>query len=100
MAPCWPDLEGTAASNLASIPLAEGGLLPSKNSAGKAWECIYVESDQYFGYDCGLSKSEASNWKVVLKGLKAVWQRCESYVAQLKDPGTKGIAVFSVHLSF
>ncbi len=99
-APTRPDLDGMGTSNQAFNMRAENGTTPSRTSADKSLECIYVESDQYFGYDRGVSKSEASNWKVVLKGLKGVRQRCEGYISQLKDPGTKGIPVFSVNLSF
>lgn len=99
-APSRSDLESTAVSFQLPNQRGEGGPLLSRTSADKALECIYIESDQYFGYDRGVSKGEASNWKIVLKGLKAVRQRCEGYIAQLKDPGTRGIPVFSVHLSF
>jgi len=99
-APSRPDLDSAALSNQATNIRGEGGPAQSRAAADKALECIYVESDQYFGYDRAVSRSEASNYKNVLKGLNTVRQRCESYVTQLKDPGVKGIPVFSVHLSF
>lgn len=68
-------------------------------------ECIYVDTDQYYGTgsEKQLSKSDA-NFKVVLKALKGITQRSEAYLNGLTDPpkvsGFQGTPVVAVDLPF
>lgn len=68
-------------------------------------ECIYVDTDQYYGLDKQVSKSDTSNWKAVLKSIKGVTQRSEAFLDTLTDTQVaapvQGTPVFCVHhLSF
>lgn len=58
-------------------------------------ECIYIDQDQYFNNDMKVSKSDTSNWKAVMKGMKSVSQRAESFLASQQDP-TRPSPVFGV----
>jgi hypothetical protein len=44
-------------------------------------ECVYVEQDQYFYDDSRISKQDTPHYKGVMKTIKSVAQRSESYLA-------------------
>ena len=54
-------------------------------------DCIFVDQDQYFGSDRPVSKSETSSWKAVLKVMKVISQRGESFLSSLLDQQSGGI---------
>lgn len=66
-------------------------------------ECIYVDTDQYYGNEKQVSKNDA-NFKVVLKALKGITQRSEAFLNGLTDPpkssGVQGTPVVAVDLPF
>lgn len=59
-------------------------------------ECIYVESDAYYGNDREVSKNETPQWRSVLKSIKKVELATESFLKKLGHEGTSGIPVFAV----
>ena len=67
-------------------------------------ECIYVDTDQYYGLDKQVNKSDTSHWKSILKGIKSVSQRSEAYLNEMTETHmsapVQGTPVFAVNLSF
>lgn len=72
------------------------------SSSSPEVECIYVDSDQYYGIK-QVSK-ETSQWKTVLKRIKGVTQRSEAYLSTLTESHSgallEGTPVFAVNISF
>lgn len=73
----------------------------STQKVSSAVECIYVDTDQYYGLDKQVSKSDTSNYKAILKSIKGVTQRSEAYLndLQMTSPA-QGTPVFAVNLPF
>lgn len=71
-------------------------------------DCVLVDNDQYFESDRQLSRSDTPNWKSILKTLKNVSLRSESYLESLlrassnnnSSARTKTTSVFAVQVSF
>jgi hypothetical protein len=64
-------------------------------------ECIYVETDQFWGSNKQMPKSDNQNWKSILKSIKTVSQRCEAYLENLSGSSTsQGAIVIAVDLPF
>jgi hypothetical protein len=64
-----------------------------------AVECIYVDQDQFFSSDRSISKGESSNWKSIMKTMKSISQRGESFVLSMADStscGSGNLPVFAV----
>lgn len=55
-------------------------------------ECIYVQNDQFFDGERPVSKADTTNFKTVMKAMKSVTQRAESFVLSMLDQGTTGAA--------
>lgn len=69
------------------------------SSSSPEVECIYVDNDQYYGIK-QVSK-ETSQWKTILKRIKGVTQRSETYLSTLTESSqASGIPVFAVNISF
>jgi hypothetical protein len=73
----------------------------SNQKSSSKVECIYVDTDQYYGLNKPVSKSDTSSWKAILKSIKGVTQRSEAYLndLQMKSPA-QGTPVFAVNLPF
>lgn len=56
---------------------------------------IYIENDQFFESDRSVSKAETPNWKAVLRSMKGVVHKGESFVASLADPSSSSTKVGS-----
>jgi hypothetical protein len=65
-------------------------------------ECIYVQNDQFFDSERPVSKAETSNFKTVVKSMKAIAPRAGSFVLSMVDPramagAANGLPVFAVN---
>lgn len=69
-----------------STTSAPRALKDSGRSARTSVDCIYVDRDHYFDVDRPVSKTEVSNYKVVIKTMKAIVQKGETFVAAMSDP--------------
>ena len=73
------------------------------SSSSPEVECIYVDSDQFYGLR-QVSKSETAHWKAILKRIKGVTQRTEAYLSALTESqagsSLQGTPVFAVNISF
>ena len=63
-------------------------------------ECIYVDTDQYYGLERQVSKSDTSHWKSILKSIKGVTQRSEAFLNTLAETPVRATPVFAVNISF
>jgi hypothetical protein len=68
--------------------------IESLRSSKPSVDCIFVDQDQYFDSDKPVSKTDTSNWKSVLKSMKGITQRGESFVLSMADPSTSGAGDF------
>jgi translation initiation factor 2-alpha kinase 4 len=59
------------------------GVPGSRQSKASHLDCIYVESDQFWGGEKQVAKSDSSNWRSIVKTLKTVSQRSESYIGTM-----------------
>jgi hypothetical protein len=59
-------------------------------------ECIYIQNDQYFDSDRPVSKADTTNFKAILKGMRSITQRAESFVLSMLDPPERAFPVFAV----
>jgi hypothetical protein len=73
----------------------------SNQKSSSLVECIYVDTDQYYGLDKQISKIDTSNWKAILKSIKGVTQKSETFLnaLQTKSPA-QSTPVFAVNLPF
>jgi hypothetical protein len=59
--------------------------------------CIYIDSDSYYGMEREISKSETPHWKSYLKSIKKVELSAESFVETLRESEKLGsVPVFAV----
>jgi len=99
------DTEQTESSRALKQIQNEGELSARQltSSSGPEVECIYVDTDQYYGLK-QVSKSETSHWKAILKRIKGVTQRSEAYLSALTESQAaapmEGTPVFAVDISF
>ena len=71
------------------------------NSMAANLDCIYVDNDQYFESEKQVSKSDTPNWKSILKTIKAVALRTESYLESLlRSSHGPPTAVIGANVSF
>lgn len=57
----------------------------SSRSSSSPVECVYVETDQFWGSEKQITKSDSPNWRSILKSLKSVSQRSEVYLDSMSD---------------
>jgi hypothetical protein len=62
---------------------------PSSSSSASRVECIYVDTDQYYGLDKQVSKNETPQWKAILKSTRGITQRTESYLDSVIQPESR-----------
>lgn len=68
---------------------------------GSRVECVCVETDQFWGSDKQMPKSDTQNWKSILKSLKTVSQRSEAYLESISGSSSShGAVVFAADLPF
>lgn len=66
----------------------------SSRSLKPSVDCIFVDHDQYFDSDKPVSKADVPNWKALLKTMKGIAQKGESFVSSMADPSTNGAGDF------
>ena len=68
---------------------------------GSRVECVCVETDQFWGSDKQMPKSDNQNWKSILKSLKTVSQRSEAYLESISgSSSSQGAVVIAADLPF
>ena len=68
---------------------------------GANLDCVYVDNDQYYENDKQVSKSDTPNWKAVLKTIKSIALRSESYMESLlRSSDGPPTAVIGANVSF
>jgi hypothetical protein len=50
-------------------------------------ECVYILNDQFFDRERPISKSDNARFKSVIKTIRSVTQRAQSFVQSMVDPG-------------
>jgi histidyl-tRNA synthetase len=69
----------------------------SGSQRGLSINCIYIDSDSYYGMEREISKSETPHWKAYLKSIKKVELSAESFVETLRESEKLGsVPVFAV----
>jgi hypothetical protein len=63
-------------------------------------ECIYVQNDQFYDNDRPVSKADTSNFKSVIKAMRGITQRAESFLHGMVDRTETVLPVFAVDVDF
>ena len=59
----------------------------SSSSIETSIECIYIQNDQFFDCERPVSKADKTQSKTVIKTIRGITQRAESFVQSMVDPG-------------
>jgi hypothetical protein len=63
-------------------------------------ECIFVLNDQFFDSDRPVTKTDTSNFKAVIKAMRGITQRAESFLHNMMDPSETILPVFAADVNF
>jgi len=75
----------------------------SNKTAETSIECIYILNDQFFDCERPFSKTDTAQFKPVIKTIRSVTQRAQSFIQSMVDPGdgaAKDLPVFVTEITF